>query len=57
MRRIMCALWSVLNVKIPVVFEDIRPLVNDYLGLDDGRTCGDAAYIACNYYRKEKDRE
>ena len=54
MRRIMCALWSVLNVKIPVVFEDIRPLVNDYLGLDDGRTCGDAAYIACNYYRKEK---
>ena len=57
MRRIMCALWSVLNVKIPVVFEDIRPLVNDYLGLDDGRTYGDAAYIACNYYRKEKDRE
>lgn len=57
MRRIMCALWSVLNVKIPVVFEDIRPLVNDYLGLDDGRTCGDAAYIACNYYRKEKGWE
>ena len=57
MRRIMCALWSVLNVKIPVVFEDIRPLVNDYLGLDDSRTCGDAAYIACNYYRKEKGWE
>src|SRR5699024_4265971 len=57
MRRIMCALWSVLNVKIPVVFEDIRPLVNDYLGLDDGRTCGDSAYIACNYYRKEKGWE
>ena len=52
MRRIMCALWCVLNVKIPVMFEDIRNEVNEYLALDEGRVAEDCVLIDRAYYEK-----
>ena len=50
MRRIMCALWLVLNTKIPVIFDDIRDLVNDYLNRDEINTANDAVRIARKYF-------
>lgn len=50
MRRIMCSLWLVLNCKIPVVFDDIRDLVGDYLNLDEIDTANDAVRIARKYF-------
>lgn len=50
MRRIMCSLWLVLNFKIPVVFDDIRDLVGDYLNLDEIDTASDALRIAGKYF-------
>lgn len=55
MRRIMCTLWLVVSCKIPVVFEDIRPLVEDYLNLDNGRTATDCVGIARKYYNKTQE--
>lgn len=52
MRRIMCSLWLVLNRKIPVVFDDIRDLVGDYLNLDEIDTANDAIRIARKYFEK-----
>lgn len=50
MRRIMCSLWIVLNCKIPVVFEDIRDLVNDYLDRDEINTANDVIEITRKYF-------
>lgn len=50
MRRIMCALWLVLNTKIPVVFDDIRDLITDYLNRDEINTANDAVRIARKYF-------
>lgn len=50
MRRIMCSLWIVLNCKIPVVFDDIRELVTDYLNQDEIDTANDAVRIARKYF-------
>lgn len=50
MRRIMCSLWIVLNCKIPVVFDDIRELVTDYLNQDEIDTANDAIGIARKYF-------
>ena len=50
MRRIMCALWLVLNRKIPVVFEDIRELVTDYLNRDEIDTANDVIGIDRKYF-------
>ena len=50
MRRIMCSLWLVLNCKIPVIFDDIRELVTDYLNLDEIDTANDAISIARKYF-------
>lgn len=55
MRRIMCALWLLLSTKIPVIFEDIRPLVEDYLNLDNGRTVTDCVEIVRKYYNKTQE--
>lgn len=55
MRRIMCALWLVLDTKIPVIFEDIRPLVEDYLNLDNGRTATDCVEMAKKYYNRTQE--
>lgn len=55
MRRIMCTLWLILSTKIPVIFEDIRPLVEDYLNLDNGRTATDCVEIAKKYYNKTQE--
>ena len=55
MRRIMCALWLLLSTKIPVIFEDIRPLVEDYLNLDNGRTATDCVEIVKKYYNKTQE--
>ena len=52
MRRIMCALWLVLNRKIPVVFDDIRDLVSDYLNQNEFDTANDAIRIARKYFNK-----
>ena len=46
----MCALWLVLNRKIPVVFEDIRELVTDYLNRDEIDTANDVIGIARKYF-------
>ena len=48
MRRIMCSLWQVLSCKIPVIFDDIRDLVNDYLDRDE--TINDEVRIARKYF-------
>ena len=53
MRRIMCTLWLILSIKIPVIFEDIRPLVEDYL--DNGRTATDCVEIAKKYYNRTQE--
>lgn len=50
MRRIMCSLWIVLNCKIPVVFDDIRELVTDYLNQDEIDTANDVIEIARKYF-------
>lgn len=50
MRRIMCSLWLVLSCKIPVVFDDIRDLVTDYLNQDEINTANDAVRIARKYF-------
>lgn len=50
MRRIMCSLWLVLSCKIPVVFDDIRDLVTDYLNRDEINTANDAVRIARKYF-------
>ena len=55
MRRIMCALWLLLSTKIPVIFEDIRPLVEDYLNLDNGRTATDCVEIVRKYYNNTQE--
>ena len=55
MRRIMCTLWLILSTKIPVIFEDIRPLVENYLNLDNGRTATDCVEIAKKYYNKTQE--
>lgn len=55
MRRIMCTLWLILSTKIPVIFEDIRPLVEDYLNLDNGRTATDCVEIAKKYYNRTQE--
>ena len=55
MRRIMCTLWLILSTKIPVIFEDIRPLVEDYLNLDNGRTATDCVEIVRKYYNKTQE--
>lgn len=52
MRRIMCSLWIVLNCKIPVVFEDIRELVTDYLNRDEIDTATDVIEIDRKYFYK-----
>lgn len=52
MRRIMCSLWLVVNRKIPVVFDDIRDLVGDYLNRDEINTANDAVRIARKYFEK-----
>lgn len=50
MRRIMCTLWLVVSCKIPVVFDDIRELVTDYLNRDEIDTANDAILIARKYF-------
>lgn len=52
MRRIMCSLWLVLSCKIPVIFDDIRELVTDYLNRDEIDTANDAVRIARKYFEK-----
>lgn len=49
-KRRVCSLWLVLNCKIPVVFDDIRDLVGDYLNLDEIDTASDALRIARKYF-------
>lgn len=50
MRRIMCSLWIVLSCKIPVVFDDIRDLVTDYLNQDEINTANDVIEIDRKYF-------
>ena len=61
MRRIMCALWLVLNTQIPVIFDDIRDMVNDYLdddqGLMNGFVATDCVNIGLRYFRKPTIKE
>lgn len=61
MRRIMCALWLVLNTQIPVIFDDIRDMVNDYLdddqGLRNGLVATDCVNIGLRYFRKPTIKE
>lgn len=61
MRRIMCALWLVLNTQIPVIFDDIRDMVNDYLdddqGLMNGLVATDCVNIGLRYFRKPTIKE
>lgn len=52
MRRIMCSLWLVLSCKIPVIFDDIRDLVIDYLNQNDIENVSDALKIARKYFDK-----
>lgn len=61
MRRIMCALWLVLNTQIPVIFDDIRDMVNEYLdddqGLMNGLVATDCVNIGLRYFRKPTIKE
>lgn len=61
MRRIMCALWLVLNTQIPVIFDDIRDTVNEYLdddqGLMNGFVATDCVNIGLRYFRKPTIKE
>lgn len=61
MRRIMCALWLALNTQIPVIFDDIRDMVNEYLdddqGLMNGLVATDCVNIGLRYFRKPTIKE
>jgi len=61
MRRIMCALWLVLNTQIPVIFDDIRDMVNEYLdddqGLMNGLVATDCVNIGLRYFKKPTIKE